>query len=63
MHVAGYPWKLQLNHVIIAGFGQACPGMPCVLQNNKLQISLGNVELFCLFVACSNTARETKLLS
>ena len=37
-------------------------GMPSVLQNNKLQISLGKVELFCLFVACSYTSREATVL-
>ena len=30
-------------------------GMPNVLQKNKLQMSLGKVELYCLFVACSYT--------
>ena len=35
---------------MVAGFGQPCPGMPNVLQNIKSQISLGKVELFCLFV-------------
>ena len=40
-----------------------CRGMPNVLQNNKLSISLGKVELFCLFIACSYTSREAKALS
>ena len=40
----------------IVGFGQACPGMPNFLQNNKVPISLGRVELFCLFVAFSDTS-------
>ena len=35
-------------------------GMPSILQNNKLQIFLGKIELFCLFVACSYTSREAK---
>ena len=48
---------------MLAGFGQACLGMRNVLQNNKLQISLGKIELFCLFVACSYTSREATLLS
>ena len=63
LHVAGYPWKLQLNHVIFVGFGQACLGMPSVLQNNKAPISLGRVDLFYLFVACSYTSMETTVLS
>ena len=39
------------------------PGMPNVLQNNKLPISLGKIELFCLFVAFSYTSREATVLS
>ena len=31
---------------MFARFDNACLGMPSVLQNNKLQISLGKVELF-----------------
>ena len=54
---------VQLIHVMFAGFGQTSLGMPNVLQNNKLQISLGKVELFCLFVACSYTSREALVLS
>ena len=45
MHVVRYPWKLWLNLVIFAGFGQTCPGMSKVLQNNKATISLGRIEL------------------
>ena len=34
-------------------FCQAFLGMPDFFQNNEVPISLGRVELFCLFVACS----------
>ena len=37
--------------------------MSKVLQNNKATISLGRVELFCLFVACSYTFVEATVLS
>ena len=37
-------------------------GMPNILRINKLQISLGKVELFYLFVACSFTSREATVL-
>ena len=37
--------------------------IPNIHQNNKLQISLGKVELFCLFVACSYTSRKASVLS
>ena len=40
-----------------------CSGMPNVLQNNKLPISLGKFELFCLFVVFSYTSREVAVLS
>ena len=63
LHVVRYPWKLSLNLVIFAGFGQACQGMSKVLQNNKATISLGRVELFCLFVACSYTFMKATVLS
>ena len=63
LHVVRYRWKLYLNLVIFAGFGQACQGMSKVLQNNKATISLGRVELFCLFVACSYTFVEATVLS
>ena len=63
LHEVRYPWKLQLNRVIFIGFGQACLGMPNVLQNNKLPIALGKVELFCLFVGCSYTSWEATVLS
>ena len=36
--------------------------MPNILRINKLQISLGKVELFYLFVACSFTSREATVL-
>ena len=32
--------------------------MPNLLKKNKVLISLGRVELFCLFVACSYTSME-----
>ena len=38
-------------------------GMPNILQNNKLQVSVGKVELFCLFVACNYTSREATVSS
>ena len=38
-------------------------GMPNVLQNIKATISLGTVELFCLFVACCYTSMEATVLS
>ena len=38
MHAVRYPWKLYLNLVIFAGFGQASQGMSNVLQNNKAAI-------------------------
>ena len=63
LHVVRYRWKLYLNLVIFAGFGQACQGMSKVLQNNKAAISLGRVELFCLFVACCYTSMEATALS
>ena len=37
--------------------------MSKVLQNNKATISLGRVELFCLFVTCSYTSMEATVLS
>ena len=37
--------------------------MPNVLQNNKLPIALGKVELFSLFVGCSYTSWEATVLS
>ena len=61
MHIIRYPWKLYLNLVILAGFDEACQGMSTVLQNNKATISLGRVELFCLFDACSFTSIEAML--
>ena len=36
---------------------------PNALQNNKVQISLGRVELFRLFVAGSYTSVEVAVLS
>ena len=45
------------------GFGQACPGMPNLLQNNKVPISLGRAQLFCSFVAFSYTSMEATVLS
>ena len=39
--------------VVFAGFGQVCPSMSKVLQNNKGRIYMGSVELFYLFIACS----------
>ena len=63
LHVVRYPWKLYLNLVIFAGFGQACQGMSKVLQNNKATISPERVELFCSFVACTYTSMEAALLS
>ena len=63
LHVVRYPWKLYLNLVIFAGFGQACQGMSKVLQNNKATISMVKVELLCLFVACSYTSMEATELS
>ena len=62
-HVVRNPLKLQLNHVIFVWFGQACPGMPNVLQNNKVPISPERFELFCLLVACSYTSTEGTVLS
>ena len=38
-------------------------GMSKVLQNNKATISLGRLELFCLFVSCSYTFMEAIVLS
>ena len=38
-------------------------GISKVLQNNKATKSLGRVELFCLFVACSYTPQEATVLS
>ena len=38
-------------------------GMPNSLQNNKVPISYGRVELFCLFIACSYTSTEATVLS
>ena len=38
MHAVRYPFKLYLNLVIFAGFGQASQGMSNVLQNNKATI-------------------------
>ena len=49
--------------VIFARFGQACPDMSKILQNNKATISLGRLELFCLFVSCSYTFMEAIVLS
>ena len=37
--------------------------MSKALQNNKATISLGRVELFCLFVTCSYTSMEATVLS
>ena len=38
-------------------------GMRNLFQNSKVSKSQGNVELFCLFVACSYTFMEVRLLS
>ena len=37
--------------------------MPSLLQNNKVPISLGRIELVCFFVACSYTSMEATVLS
>ena len=37
--------------------------MSNLLQNKKVPIPLGRVELFCLFVACSDTSMEAMVLS
>ena len=50
LHVVRYSWKLQLNLVIFAGFGQACQGMSKVLQNNKATISLGRILFICFYM-------------
>ena len=63
LYVVRYPWKLQLNFVIFDVFGHACQGMSKILENNKATISLGRVDLFCLFVACSYTSMEATVLS
>ena len=63
LHVVRKSWNLYLNNEIFVGFSQACPGMPNTLQNNKAPISLGRVELFCLFVAYSYTSLEVTVLS
>ena len=60
--------KVHFLHVVIHGnllylFGLVRHAWACVLQNNKLPISLGKVELFCLFVACSYTFREATVFS
>ena len=47
---------------MFAGFGQACPSISKVLQNNKATVSLESLELFCLFVARSYTSMETTVL-
>ena len=52
-----------INHVIFVGFCQACMGMQNLFQNNKDSISVGRVELFCLFVACNCTSMEATVLS
>ena len=41
----------------------ACPGMSKFLQDNKATISLGRVELFCLFAACSYRSMKATVLS
>ena len=58
LHVVEYPWEIQLSHVLFVGIGQACPGMP-----NLLQVSIfpGRVRVN-LFVACSYKSTETTLL-
>ena len=38
-------------------------GMPNILQNSELEISLGKLELFYLCVACRYTPREATVLS
>ena len=63
LYVVRYPWKLQLNFVIFDVFGHACQGMSKILEYNKATISLGRVDLFCLFVACSYTSMEATVLS
>ena len=52
-----------VKYLIYVGFRLACPDMSKVFQNNKATVSLGRVELFCLFVACSYTYVEATLLS
>ena len=47
-----YVWSAMLNLSILN-----------LLQNNKVPISLGRVELFCLFVACSYTSKEDTMVS
>ena len=60
LHIVRCP---KLTNVIFVGFGQACLGMLNLLLSNKVPISLGTVELFCLFVACSYTSMEATVLS
>ena len=52
-----------INHVIFAGFGQVFPGIPNAIQNNKMPIFLGRVELFCSFVVCSYSSMGAIVLS
>ena len=52
LHVVRYPWKLQLNLVIFAGFCQKCQGMSKVLQNSK---ALGRAELFVYLLRAVTT--------
>ena len=63
LHGVNYLWKLQVDCLVYFGCGQACLGMPKVLRNNILAIFLERFELFCWFVACSQTFMEATIWS
>ena len=46
LYVVRNLWKLQNDHVILVGCGQACPGMSTMEIKNKSSISLQQIESF-----------------
>lgn len=47
LHLAGNPWKHQIDHGFLGKYGQVCLGMPKVLRNDNLPIFQEIVELLC----------------
>ena len=46
MHAALYLLRLQIDHVILDGHGQACPGMPKEVFETYTSKTVGVPELF-----------------
>ena len=57
MYVVRYPWFSYPQALVKSC--NICLDISKVLQNSKATISLGRVEVFCLFIASSYTSMET----